>query len=559
MTLKRDMLKLRRKADSWDRNMRVEFDKKGGKGHRQDMKGQMSNPTRRRNKQLAEFKQSHYWLSDQDATDLFNQKNGFDIAPGNGSDTQFAEFKRYIGGNPFKTQMQQLKGGRNTGGANPALARIATLQQQLTQMGNAKDGPSMLDSFLADAQQKSDQRETDDREREATILQNREGLRDRTLGGMRRGGTRAQAALDQQLVDRQGEIEASYASNGMDMSTGGDAQSERAKYNNMLLQGDLSDRLDDRMIKADVDLTERVEGFRERPTYNGPDMGQLMQLAQAQGRGNDGQGFQNDQMSSMRNELAQLQQSLSRPRQSGGGGGGSAFPAGGGVSAAGAARMQQNMGGMFNGVGGATGGFQGVWRPNNYQSQRPQENDPNRVNEAGYQQQHEQQQRDAREAQRRSMMTSPPHAATPGSGIPNAYTPPRRGPGSPPAEQATGGFPVRPDIVDINSRYPTTPGGWREYDGINTVPKDWTAMDRGALGPDTYGRFPGPVEKAMSGVWRDPNPPAAYQGEPWKPEPMTPEELAAQSAAISRFPESVPPPVLAPGPRNNLGNLIYQR
>ena len=272
LTDKQKLRKLRQKADKWQRQQRVEYDRLTGKTDPSRATG--ANPNSLGPKQKwQDWVQNEGNLfpdpSGRESKTLFHKQHGFSFHKGNRSDANFREFMDFKGGNPF---LKKIKGMRKGGQVQADPVPTAGLEA-------IADQENPLQQFLRDAQYKSDQREADDRQR------------DRTLEGMRRGGTRAQAALDQDLFDRRKNIRADFAGIGMDMQSGNQAQEGRAIFNNKLLQGDLDDRLDDRLISRDVDLTERIEGFRERPTYQGPDFNQMMQLAQLSGRGADGGGF----------------------------------------------------------------------------------------------------------------------------------------------------------------------------------------------------------------------------------------------------------------------------
>ena len=174
-------------------------------------------------------------------------------------------------------------------------------------------GDPLLDALLAQAEMErsranavNDQRErnVDDiyRERERQADTELSAMRDRVMGEVDNWGNVQSALNEERSQSTRGANRANLAARGLDMSDIESSFNTRADRDLALTQQDLSERKSARKADYDSRLTSQLAqmraqlagdraAFQERPTDQGPDMGQIMQLAMQYGLGNRGQGF----------------------------------------------------------------------------------------------------------------------------------------------------------------------------------------------------------------------------------------------------------------------------
>ena len=174
-------------------------------------------------------------------------------------------------------------------------------------------GDPLMDQYLARVEQEqlkanlvNDQRERNvdaiykDRERQADAELT--AMRDRVMGEVDNWGGVQEKLNAERAASALAQQRANLAASGFDMSTHMPAFAARNARDLALTQQDLSEKKSDRRVRYDSQLTADLArmraqlagdraAFLERPTDNGPDMGQAMQLAMQYGAGNSGQGF----------------------------------------------------------------------------------------------------------------------------------------------------------------------------------------------------------------------------------------------------------------------------
>lgn len=150
--------------------------------------------------------------------------------------------------------------------------------------GGGQFSPEQLSAlFMLSAQSDMDARNAANKARENEIRSGMDGLYDRSMGRVTNYGKAEEALMKERASENDRSREARLAFRGLGNSSGNEAFQQRSNRDLALQLQALSERVDDRAMRTDIDLTRDKNNFVERITDSGPELSQMMQMAQQLG------------------------------------------------------------------------------------------------------------------------------------------------------------------------------------------------------------------------------------------------------------------------------------
>ena len=219
-----------------------------------------------------------------------------------------ADVQRYINENyggvtaqaQAPVQGQQIPWGRSRDGMSGMFGGSATGNPLLDQLLAQAQGDKLRANVVNDQRE----RNVDDiyRERERQADAELTAMRDRVMGEVDNwGGVRTKLA-DEAAATALSNIRTHFNQGGFNLATHMPSYIERNARDTQMVKDQISEQKSDRKVRYDSQLTSDLArmraqlagdraAFQERPTDQGPDMNQILQLAMQYGQGNNGQGF----------------------------------------------------------------------------------------------------------------------------------------------------------------------------------------------------------------------------------------------------------------------------
>lgn len=211
----------------------------------------------------------------------------------------------------------QQKGGRR--GTNRSLTpKKTTKTRRMADMGIAargqkkRDVENDLQKFFREAEEKIEEANSANESRYKEIMGDLDDRYNRVMSRIGNFGQAARADLQERAAEALGNISANLSARGLGNSTILSSFQQRNARDLAREQQRLSEIVDTRAMNADMKMTADKAGFMERREDVAPDYNMLMQLSAKYGRGNEGQGFNDNggMLNQVQNQPQQYQQSL---------------------------------------------------------------------------------------------------------------------------------------------------------------------------------------------------------------------------------------------------------